>query len=145
MTNCRTFTLDGSIRPTRSLKHERNINDVHQPMAQGRATSEYWGPIGVGKKLLGSCTILRTCPRIFGEVAEVARHSAVTTTQKLRAKRVFTPFCKGLGPYFNGFWGCRALSPHDCNQSDLSHSIKEVEIVIGKDINRSISRSSHRP
>ena len=88
---------------------------------------------------------MRTCPRIFGEVVELVTRSAVTTTQKPRAKRVFTPFCKGLEPYCNGFWGCRALSPHDCNRSDLSHSIKEVEIVKGKDIYRSIGRSSHGP
>ena len=41
-------------------------------------------------------------------------------------KRVFTPFCKGLGIYCNGFWGCGALGPHKCNRSDLSHFIKEV-------------------
>ena len=47
----------------------------------------------------------------------------------LRTKRGFTPFCKGLGIYCNGFWRCGALSPHKCNWSDISHSIKEVEIV----------------
>ena len=44
-------------------------------------------------------------------------------------KRGFTPFLKGLGIYCNRFWGCGALGPHKCNRSDLSHSIKEVEIV----------------
>jgi hypothetical protein len=34
-----------------------------------------------------------------------------------------------LGIYCNGFSGCGALGPHKCNQSDLSHSIKEIEIV----------------
>ena len=46
----------------------------------------------------------------------------------MKTKRGFTPFCKGLGIYCNGFWGCGALGPHKCNLSDLSHSIKEVEI-----------------
>ena len=79
--------------------------------------------VGAGTQLLRSSAVLRTCPRIFGEVAELTRCNAVTTAQKPRAKRVFTPFCKGLGPYCNGFWGCRALGPHKCNRSDLSHSI----------------------
>ena len=34
-----------------------------------------------------------------------------------------------MGIYCNRFWGCGALGPHKCNLSDLSHSIKEVEIV----------------
>ena len=68
-------------------------------------------------------------PRIFSEVVELTRHSAVTTTQRLKTKIGFTPFCKGLGIYCNGFWGCGDLGPHKCNLSDLSHSIKEVEIV----------------
>ena len=34
-----------------------------------------------------------------------------------------------MGIYCNEFWGCGALGPHKCNLSDLSHSIKEVEIV----------------
>ena len=46
-----------------------------------------------------------------------------------RLKGVFTPFCKGLGIYCNGFWGCGGLGLHKCNLSGLSHSIKEVEIV----------------
>ena len=51
---------------------------------------------------------------------------------------MFTPFCKGLGIFCNGFWGCGTLGPHKCNRSDLSHSIKEVEIVEEKiPINRS--------
>ena len=98
-------------------------------MAWGWATSECWGPVGVGKQLLGSCTVLRTCPRIFGEVAELTRRNAVTKIERSKTKRGFTPFCKGLGIYYNGFWGCGALGPHKCNLSDLSHSIKEVEIV----------------
>ena len=47
-----------------------------------------------------------------------------------------------MGIYCNGFWGCGALDPHKCNQSELIHSIKEVEIVKG---NISTGRSSHRP
>ena len=97
-----------------------------------------WSRKAASRKLHNS----RTSPRIFGEVAEPTGCGAVTTAQKTRAKKVFTPFCKGLGPYYNGFWGCRALGPHKCNRSDLSHSIKEVEIVKGK---ISIDRSSHRP
>ena len=139
------FTPCGMIRCIRSAKSANSRNNAQLQVAQGWATRECWGPVGVGKQLLGSCAVLRTCPRIFNKVAELGRCSAVTTAQKLRAKRVFTPFCKGLGPYCNGFWGCRALSPHDCNRSDLSHSIKEVEIVRGKYIYRSIGRSSHRP
>ena len=84
------------------------------------------GPVGAGKKLLGSYAFLRTCPRIFDEVTELTRCSAVTIAQEPRDKRVFTPFCKGLGPYCNDFWGCGALGPHKCNRSDLNHSIKEV-------------------
>ena len=34
-----------------------------------------------------------------------------------------------MGIYCNGFCRCGALGPHKCNLSDLSHSIKEVEIV----------------
>ena len=49
-----------------------------------------------------------------------------------RLKGVFTPFCKGLGIYCNGFLGCGDLGPHKCTLSDLSHSIKEVEIVEGE-------------
>ena len=79
--------------------------------------------VGAGKQLPGSCAVLRTCPKIFGEVAELTRRNVVLIAQKPRAKRVFTPFCKALGPYCNKFWGCRALGPHKCNQSDLSHSI----------------------
>ena len=62
----------------------------------------------------------------------MTRCSAVTTTQRLETKRDFSPFCKGLGIYCNGFWGCGDLGPHRCNLSDLSHPIKEVEIVEGK-------------
>ena len=69
------------------------------------------------------------CSKIFGEVVELTKPSTVITTQKPRTKRGFTPFCKGLGIYCNGFWGCGALGPQKCNLSDLSHSIKEVEIV----------------
>ena len=69
---------------------------------------------------------------MFDEVVELTRCSVVIIVQKSRTKRVFTPFCKGLGIYCNGFWGCGALGPHKCNQSDLSHSIKEEEIVKGK-------------
>ena len=72
---------------------------------------------------------LRTCPRIFDKVVELTRCSTITTTQRSKTKRGFTPFCKGLGIYCNGFWGCGFLGPHKCNLSDLSHYIKEVEIV----------------
>ena len=85
--------------------------------------------VGARKQLPRSYAVLRMCPRIFGEVAESTRSSVVTTVQKLRIKGVFTPFCKGLGIYCNGFWGCGALGPHKYNQSDLSHAIKEVDIV----------------
>ena len=34
-----------------------------------------------------------------------------------------------MGIYCNGFWGCGALGPHKCSLSELSHSIKEVEIL----------------
>lgn len=88
---------------------------MKQLVAQGLATSECWGPVGVGKQLPKSHAILRTCPRIFGEVAELTRRNAVTTTQGPKTKRGFAPFCKGLGIYCNGFCGCGALGPHKCN------------------------------
>ena len=119
------FTPSGMIRQTRSSKRTKSRSDVQQPVARGQATSECWGVVGAGKQLLESCVVLRTCPKIFSEVAELTRNNVVITTQKPRTKRVFTPFCKVLGPYCNGFWGCGALGPHECNQSDLSHSIKE--------------------
>ena len=72
---------------------------------------------------------MRTCPRIFVEVAKLTRRNTVTTSQRLKTKRGFTPSCKGLGIYCNGFSRCGALGPHKCNLSDLSDSIKEVEIV----------------
>ena len=50
------------------------------------------GSVGAGKQLLGSCVVLRTCPRIFGEVAELARHSA-----EAEDKRGFYPILKGFG------------------------------------------------
>ena len=55
------------------------------------------------------------CPKIFDEVAELERRNAVNTTQNVKTKRVFTPFCKGLGLFCNGFWGCGDLGPHKCN------------------------------
>jgi hypothetical protein len=65
------------------------------------------------------------CPKIFDEVVKLARCNAVNTAWNPKTKRVFTPFCKGLGLFCNEFWGCGALGPHKCNRSDLSHSIKE--------------------
>ena len=54
----------------------------------------------------------RTSPNIFDEVAELTRCGAVTTTQRPNTKGGFNPFCKGLGIYCNGFWGCGPLGPH---------------------------------
>lgn len=88
--------------------------------------------VGAGKQLPGSYIVLRKCTRIFDEVAGMTRRNMVTTTQRPKTKRDFTPFCKGLGIYYNGFWGCGALGPHKCNRSDLSLPIKEVEIVEGE-------------
>ena len=88
--------------------------------------------VGEGKKLPGSCVVLRTRPRIFDEVTELTRSNTVTTMQKPRIKGVLPHIVRVLGIYCNGFWGCGALGPHECNQSDLSHSIKEVELVEGK-------------
>ena len=85
--------------------------------------------VGAGKQLPGSYVVFRMCPRIFGEVAELIRCNTVTTMRKTRIKWGFYPFCKGFGIYCNGFWGCGALGPHKRNRSDLSHSIKEIEIV----------------
>ena len=76
------------------------------------------------KEASKSYTVLRMCPRIFDEVAELTRCSTVATAQWLKTKKGFTPFYKGLGIYCNGFWGCGALGPHKCNLSDLSQSIK---------------------
>ena len=75
---------------------------------------------------------MRKGPKIFGKVAELARRNAFNITWNLKTKRVFTPFCKGLGLYCNRFWGYGALGRHKCNRSDRSHSIKEIEIVKGK-------------
>ena len=71
--------------------------------------------VGVGKKLPESSAVSRTCPKIFGEVAELTRRSTVTIAQRPKTKRGFTPFCNGLGIYCNGFWGCGSLGPHKCN------------------------------
>ena len=60
---------------------------------------------------------------------ELTRRSTVATTQRQKTKTGFTPFYKSLGIYCNGFWGCGDLDPHKCNLNDLSHPIKEVEIV----------------
>ena len=72
------------------------------------------------------------CQKIFGEVAGLARHNTVNTAWNPKTKRGFTPFCKGLGLFCNVFLGYEALGPHECNRSDLSHSIKEEYIVKGK-------------
>ena len=131
-TNYKMFTPDGTIRQTRSLRSARNKSNAQQPVARGRATIEYWGPVGVGQQLLENYAVLRTCPKIFDKVAELARRNVVITAGNPKTKRVFTPFCKGLGLFCNGFGGCGALGPHKCNQSNLSHSIKEEKIVKGR-------------
>jgi hypothetical protein len=64
-------------------------------------------------------------PKIVGELAELARRNMVNIAWNPKTKRVFTPFCKGLGLFFNGFWGYGALGPRECNLSDLCHTIKE--------------------
>ena len=71
-----------------------------------------WSRKAASQKLRSS----RTSPRIFDEVVELTGHGMVTTAQTPKTKRVFTPFCKGLGIYCNGFWGCGPLGPHKCNQ-----------------------------
>ena len=86
-----------------------------------------WSRKAVSRKQCSS----RTTPRIFDEVAEPTGRGTDTTAQRPKTKRGFTLFCKGLGIYCNGFWGCGALGTHICNLSDLSHPIKEVEIVEG--------------
>ena len=71
-----------------------------------------WGRKAASQKLRS----LRKSPRIFSEVVEPTGHDTVTTTQRLKTERGFTPFCKGLGIYCNGFWGCGSLGPHKCNR-----------------------------
>ena len=103
----------------------------------GLGTSHKW--------VLGSCwsrkaasrklRSLRIGPRIFSEVAELTRRSAVTTTQRLKSKMGFTPFCKGLRIYCNGFWGYGALGPHKCNQKWPKLLYKRSRNSRGKDIN----------
>lgn len=116
MTNYKTFKLGGTTRPIISSRSKRSRGDVQQLAAWGQVTSECWGPVGARKQLSGSYAVSRTCPRVFGEVAELTRHNAVSIAQGPKTKRGFTPFCKGLGIHCNGFWGCGALGPHKCNR-----------------------------
>ena len=124
-----------ATRPIESSRRKRRRGDVQKLVAQGWATSECWGPVGEGKYLAKSYVVLRTCPRIFSEVAELTRHSTITTTKRLKTKRGFTLFCKGLGIYCNGFWGCGALGPHKCNQKWPKSLYKRSRDSKGKDIN----------
>ena len=87
--------------------------------------------IGVGYQLLEDAQFGKS-PRIFGEVAELARHIVVNIAQKPKTKRVFAHFVKGLGLFCNEFWGYGYLGPHECNLSNLSHTIKKEWMVKGK-------------
>ena len=72
------------------LEQESNFLEVVQ----------FWG------RVPGSSTRLRS----WQGTARLSQHKS------RRLKGIFTSFCKGLGIYCNGFWGCGDLDPHKCNQ-----------------------------
>ena len=118
------FTPSGSIIQTRPSRSVKSRSNAQLQVARGRATSECWGPIGlqfweVSQDLRRSCRA--------GE-EQSGQHSAESEDQK----GFLTPFCKGLGLFCNGFQGCGALGPHECNLSDLSHTINREQMVKGK-------------
>jgi hypothetical protein len=69
------------------------------------------------------------CPKIFGEAAGLARRNTVNTVWNPKAKRVLTPFCKGLGLFCNEFWGRGALGPHEVDKESKEQTM--VDPIIG--------------
>ena len=102
----------------------------------GSGTSHKWvlGACWSRKVACQKLRSSRTSPRIFSEVAKLIGHGAITIAQRPKTKRGFTPFCKGLGIYCNGFWGCRDLDPHKCNWKWPKSLYKRSRDSRGKDI-----------